>query len=352
MVIDFKKIEKLDKKNLYSSIMELDLQCEQILDDSDGIKIPTSYKNIKNVVISGMGGSILGGHIIKSVFKKELKVPVELMSDYNLPDYVDRETLCIMSSYSGTTEEPLATFEEARKKGAKIFIIASGGRFAELAGKYKIPSYIFNPQHNRCGEPRMGLGYSIFGQIIIFSKIGLINTKREDLENVIKTIKKFKNKFKLENKNNPALQMAGKMFGKTPIITGSEILLGNIHTFNNQINENAKNFAAWMIIPNINHHLLEGLKYPQSNVKNLFFIFFNSGLYHKRNQLRYKITEKILKKNKISFGEYKTTSKTELDQSFEVLVFGSFASFYLAMLNNLNPSPVPYVDFLKKEMNK
>lgn len=352
MSIDFKKIKKLDKKNLYSSIMELDLQCEQILSDSDDIKIPTSYKNIKNVVISGMGGSILGGHIIKSVFKKELKVPVELISDYNLPDYVGRETLCIMSSYSGTTEEPLTTFEEARKKRAKIFIIASGGKFAELAKKYKIPSYIFNPKHNRCGEPRMGLGYSIFGQIIIFSKIGLINPKRKDLENVIKTVKKFKNKFKLENSNNPALRMAHKMFGKTPIITGSEILLGNIHTFNNQINENAKNFAAWMTIPNINHHLLEGLKYPKSNIKNLFFIFFNSGLYHKRNQLRYKITEKILEKNKISFDEYKATSKTELDQSFEALVFGSFASFYLAMLNNLNPSPVPYVDFLKKEINK
>ncbi|MBT4433343.1 SIS domain-containing protein [Candidatus Falkowbacteria bacterium] len=352
-MINQKTIQKLDKKNMYSSIASLSSQCKQVLEEQNSIKIPSNYKNIDNIIVSGMGASNLGGYIIKNLYKQELKVPIEIVKDYNLPNYVNKKTLCIISSYSGTTEETLSTLKEARKKGAKIFIITTGGKLNKFALKYKIPSYIFEPKNNPCNEPRMGLGYSIFGQIIIFNKLGLLKITNKEFKSVIKTIKKFNNKFNIENKkNNYSLEVAKKIHNKIPIVIGSEILLGNIHAFNNQINENAKNFSTRMELPNINHHLLEGLREPKSNQKNLCFIFLNSHLYHKRNQKRYEITKKVIKKNKINFTEYSLSSKTKLDQVFEALVFGSYASFYLAMLNKINPSPVPFVDFFKKEIGK
>lgn len=349
--INLKTIEKLDKKNLYNSIQELDLQCSQVVDEMKKIKIPPAYKKASNIIVSGMGGSALGARIIKSIFLEELKIPMEIVNNYKLPAYLNKNSLCVISSYSGNTEETISCFNQARKQKAKIFVIASGGKLTNLAKKYKIPSYIFNPKYNSCNTPRMALGYSIFAQLLLFQKIGLVKITKNEFKKSIETIEFFNKKFVLQNKvDNQALKIARAMFEKIPLIIGSEFLVGNCRAFRNQINEGSKNFSTFMEIPEINHHLLEGLQNPKTNSKNLMFLFLNSNLYHKRNQLRYKITEKIIKQHNIDFVEYKLTSKTKLQQSMELLVLGSYASFYLAMLNNLDPSPNPYVDYLKKQM--
>ena len=337
---------------MYNSIKELFLQCNQVFKDLENIKIPSNYKNIKNIVVSGMGGSGLGAHIIKSIFKNELKFPVEIMNSYHLPAYIDKNTLLIISSYSGSTEETVSAFSEGKKRGAKMFIIASGGKLKKIAEKQNIPFYIFDPKYNSCNEPRMGLGYSIFSQLLLLRKIGIISVKDAEIKQIINNIDDFSEKFSVRAKNNSALKISKKIEKKIPIIIASEFLTGNAHAFSNQINENAKNFSKWFRIPEICHHLLEGLPNPKVNNKNLFFIFFNSKLYDKRNQIRYKITQKVLKKNKINFIEYNLISKTKFLQSFEMLILGSYASFYLAMLNNINPSPIPFVDFFKEELGK
>ena len=201
MAINLKTIKKLDRQQMYESIGDLHLQCQQVLSESNLIKIPVSYKSIKNVVISGMGGSIIGGHIIKSIFNDQIKVPIELSSNYTIPSYVNRNTLCIISSYSGSTEETISAFKMAKKSDAKILIITSGGKLKRLAEKHNIPGYIFKPEHNRCGEPRIGLGYSIFGQLILLKKSGVIKVTNKDLSNTIDTIKDFNKKLNIKNIN-------------------------------------------------------------------------------------------------------------------------------------------------------
>lgn len=352
MSINLKIIKNLDKQDMHSSIKKLSLQCEQVFNEWKNIKIAADYKKIQNIVVSGMGGSGLGAHIIKSIFKNELKFPVEIVNSYHLPAYIDKRTFLIISSYSGNTEETLSAFEEGRKRNAKMFIIASGGKLKEISKKYNIPSYIFNPEHNSCNEPRIGLGYSIFSQLLLLRKIGIISIKDIEVKQIIKNLEDFSEKFSFNNKNSAALKISKKIEQKISVIIASEFLSGNAHAFSNQINENAKNFSKWFSIPEICHHLLEGLPNPKSNNKNLFFVFFNSKLYDKRNQIRYKVMQQVLKKNKIKFIEYNLSSKTKFLQSFEMLILGSYISFYLAMLNNINPSPIPFVDFFKKELGK
>ena len=354
MSINLETIKKLDKQNMYGSIKELFLQCEQVFDEWKSKKIPADYKKIQNIVVSGMGGSGLGAHIIKSIFKNELKFPVEIINSYHLPAYVNQNTLLIISSYSGNTEEILAVCAEGRKRGAEMFIIASGGKLKKIAEKQNIPSYIFNPKHNSCGEPRMGLGYSIFSQLLLLRKIKIIKIDDIEIKKIINNLIYFSKKFSVNNENNPALIISKKIKRKIPVIVASEFLAGNSHTLSNQMNENAKNFSSWFSIPEICHHLLEGLLYPESIRKNLFFIFFvkSNWLHSERNQFRYKITQQVLKKNKIDFIEYNFEFETELSRSFEMLILGSYISFYLAILNNLNPSPIPNVDFFKEELGK
>jgi len=130
----------------------------------------------------------------------------------------------------------------------------------------------------------------------------------------------------------------------------SNAIKGNVHVVTNQTNENGKHFACFFPIPELNHHLMEGLKNPAAN-KNLKFFLITSNLYHPRNQKRYKILKTVLAKNKIDFAEYQPKAKTKLLQAFEVLNFGSYLSFYLAMSYNLDPTPVPLVDFFKKHLH-
>jgi glucose/mannose-6-phosphate isomerase len=348
--ITFQKIKKLDKSNLHGSIEFLGKQCEQAWREIKKIKIPKDYHRVENIVVAGMGGSALGAHIIKTLYADTLRLPLEIVRNYSLPDYVGPKTLLILSSYSGTTEEVLTAAHDGLRRKAKIIGIATGGGLAKFLRKHKFPAYIFEPKYNPSSEPRMGLGYSVVGQMGILKRCGLIKVSDREIKATVEELKVINYKLRIENKNSLAEKAAQRLKDRVPILVGSEFLLGNIHTFANQINENAKCFSAYFELPELNHHLMEGLKNPASNRKNFEFILFNSNFYHPRNQKRYKILGEVLRRNKIEFFEFKLKAKTKLAQSFETLLFGSYVSFYLAMLYGLNPAPVPWVDFFKKRL--
>lgn len=350
--INFKQIKKLDKSNLLESIELLGKQCEQTWREIKKLRMPKKYRNIENVVISGMGGSTLGGHIVQSLFANQLCAPLEIVRGYSLPGYIGPKTLLILSSYSGNTEETLAAAYVGQKNKAKIVGLTTGGQLANFLQRNNYPSYIFQPAFNPSRQPRMGLGYSIVGQMGILKQCGLLKVNNQEIKEVIEKLRILNYELRIENKNSFAKKLAQCLKGKIPILIGSEFLVGNIHTFANQINENAKCFAAYFELPELNHHLMEGLKNPSANPKNLIFVLFNSNLYHPRNQKRYKILKEVLQKNKINFIEYQPKAKTKTLQSFEVLLLGSYASFCLAILYDLDPSPVPWVDFFKKRLGK
>jgi len=189
---NLEKIKKLDSKNMLGSIQLLDHQVKEVWEIAKKLKIPANYKKVNRLVVMGMGGSALGAHIIKSLYFDKLKLPVEIVNNYHLPAYVDKNTLVLCSSYSGSTEEVISATTEAKNKKIKLVVICSGGKLGEFARANKIPALIFTTNNNPCGSPRMGLGYSIFGQLILLNKIGLIKFNQPDLNLVIKTIKKYK----------------------------------------------------------------------------------------------------------------------------------------------------------------
>lgn len=335
------KIKKLDKSNLLSSIELLDKQCAAAWRDVKKIKIPKNYRRVENIIVSGMGGSALGAHLIGALFADQLRRPLEIVRGYTLPTYVGPKTLLILSSYSGNTEETLAAAHEGQKRKAKILGLSTGGALAIFLRRNNYPAYIFKPTYNPSNQPRMGLGYSIFGQLGFLAKCGAIKINEQEIKKIIAT---------LASKPRSAEKISDALKNKIPIIVASEFLLGNGHIMANQINENAKCFAMYFELPELNHHLMEGLKNPVANKKNLIFFLLNSDLYLPRNQKRYKILKIVLAKNKINFVEYRPAAKTKLLQVFEMLSLGSYLSFYLAMSYNLDPAPVPWVNFFKKEL--
>ena len=354
MLDNILEIKKLDSGNMLGSLQLLGNQVEQIWNDAKKFKLPANYGKINNVVVLGMGGSALGAHVIKSVFAKELNVPVEIVNEYLLPKFVNNKSLVIASSYSGSTEESVFAVQEAKKRKAKIVVISAGGKLAELAKKNKWPALIFGTENNPCNSPRMGLGYSIAGQLIIFSQVGLLKFKQKELKNIVGIINKCDALFGLKNLaiKNLAKLLAENTIDRGVIIVGSEHLLGSAHILANQINENAKRYSAYHALPELNHHLLEGLMNPKNNVDNFVFVLLESSLYGKRNQKRYEVTKKVLAKQNIKFAVYNCQSKNKLSEAIEVLVFGSYVSYYSAILKNIDSTPIPFVDYFKEQMSK
>lgn len=348
------EIKKLDSKNLVGSIEQLGKQCEQVFEEVSQIDFDEKLLSVQKVVVIGMGGSTLGTDIGRSAYFSDLKVPLEYVNGYHVPGYVDSKTLVILSSYSGTTEEVLAAYQEAKKTGAMILAIASGGDLAKFVESGEITGYIFEPKFNPSGQPRMGLGYSVLSQVLILTKLGFLNFTQDDLEKILKVIDQVNSDSKIEIQEtaNSAKKLTRKFLGKIPLLFASEHLVGNIHTFANQINENAKVISAYFTLPEADHHLIEGLPSTDEIHQRMEFFFLKSSLYSPRVLKRYEITKTLVEKNGFEAIVYEAESATKLEQVFEFLAFGSWASFYLAMLYGRDPAPIPAVDFLKAEMAK
>ncbi|MBI2037784.1 MAG: SIS domain-containing protein [Candidatus Magasanikbacteria bacterium] len=351
MLDDKAKISQLDSKNMLGSIELLGSQVEEVLAQAKQVKIPASYKKVNNIVVLGMGGSALGAHVLKSV---SLKIPLEIINGYQAPAFVSSKSLVIASSYSGSTEEVLQAVKEAKKKQAKVMVICSGGQLAQWARKNKIPVLVFTVNNNPCGSPRMGLGYSIFGQAAMLANAGILKFSPAEVKSVLQNIAKYNSLFGVNNaeEKNTAKQMAGALFGKSVWYAASEHLSGNAHIAANQMNENAKRFGGYFLIPELNHHLMEGMLFPETNKNNIKFVLLESGLYDSRVQKRYEITKTILDKNGIEYVSYKCQEKTKSLQVCEVLMLGSYISFYSAMLQGIDPTAIPFVDFFKAELKR
>jgi glucose/mannose-6-phosphate isomerase len=347
------KVISDDRKKVALSIEFLPKQIDDVLKQIENFKLPINYRDINKIVINGMGGSNLGARIIASVFKEELKVPVLIEPGYQVSGYVDNKTLYIISSYSGTTEEPLSTFAEAKKKGAKIVGLTenSKNKLFEKLKKEGLPILTFTPELNPSGQPRLALGYAVFALLGLLDKAGVITVDKKDIAGAISLLKKNNLLFTpFVGKNNAAKGLASKIAGRGIILVGAEFLEGNLHAWRNQFCETSKNFATYLVLPDLNHYALEGLANPSSNHKDLAMIFVGSGLYRPRIKKRAVLTREIAGKNRIKTLEVKLVGKTKLQQAAELLQFGSWVTYYLSLKNKVDPVSINWVDWFKEKL--
>lgn len=344
-MIDTQKIKKLDTADVYSSIKQLPHQIEQVMKDVKKITYPEKYREADNIAISGMGGSIYNYYVISSLFARELHEPIVAVNGYELPAYMKAKTLFIGSSYSGSTEETIASTTDAIKQKLLVTALTTGGKLGELLKSNNLPFYQFDPRFNHCGQPRVGVGYMIFGAIFILSHLGLLHLDTAAVESAITTLKKSD-----ANIQEKAYQLKNQIKDSIIIFVGSEHVSGVVHAARNQINETAKAFAQYHLIPELNHHLMEGLTYPTD--KKLMFVFYNSPFYYGRNRKRYGITKKVLDKQGISYIDVFLEGKNKLEEFLLYLQLSSYLSFFLGIDYGVDPSQIQWVDYFKKELSK
>lgn len=347
---------QIDSQSLDSVALSIHILAKQIsdmLEQGKSFKLPKNYQKINKIVLSGMGGSNLAGRIFNSVFEADLKAPIIINADYEIPNWVSKDTLFIASSYSGNTEETIASYKEAKRRQAKIVVLtanSANNTLLKLAKRDKVPYLAFTVNHNPSNQPRLALGYAIFSLASILSAAGLVKIKTLSIKLALSKLSKLSDKNLPTQANNPAAKLATEIVGCGFITVVGPFLAGNAHAFRNQLNENSKNRANYLVVPDMNHHALEGLSHPITCKDAVGMLFIESSLYHPRIQKRMTLTKEVAKKNEVKVMSIKLTGQTKLEQSLEFLSLGAWITYYLAELNHVDPIKIPWVDWFKKQL--
>lgn len=353
---DIAAMKKLDPSGVLESTGMFADQCQQAWVEASTISFPENYKPIYNIVVCGMGGSRFTPKTIKELYRDRIKEPYEIVEDYTLPAYVDKDTLVILSSYSGTTEEVFACGQDALKRGAMISGVMKKGdsKITSFLKEKGATAYFFDPKHNPCGQPRIGGGYLLMGHLGLLKALKLIDIDNKEVTDAIDYSRMTAKQYEpgVATAQNTAKQLAMKLKDTHPFIITSEFLRGFGNGFANQINETAKLISDPRFIPELNHHLMEGLKRPDNLHTNGLFVFMESSLYSPSIKKRFIITHDVVKKQNVKTHCVKLTGPTPLAQVLEAYTLSGYTTFYLAMLYDTDPVAIPWVDYFKEQLAK
>ncbi len=344
------EIRSIDVSDMYSLIKGFPDQVREAVRIGTEAKITLSGRGIREIVLCGLGGSAIGGDLLKSYLSGELGVPFLVNRHYTLPAFVGPGTLVLISSYSGKTEETTTAHREALRRKAKILCISSNGITEQLAQSNKAP-FIKIPGGL---PPRAALGYSFFPLLLALGRIGLIKDKMREIRETIALLDQKAAEYAVPDPvENLALQLAHQLEGRLGVIYSSTEHFDAVNTrWRGQIAENAKSLCFGHVLPEMNHNELVGWKVLTGLMKETQVFFLRDKGDHKRVQVRMEVTKAVLQELTPHITEVWSEGRSLLARMFSLVHLGDWVSFYLAILNRQDPMPVAVIDHLKSELAK
>ena len=308
-------------------------QCRTALGLTKGLSV---QGEIKSIVAVGMGGSGIAGDILKAYMQNsKSKIPVYVSKDYKVPDFVNSSTLVFALSYSGNTEEVLSSYNDALKKKAKIVAITSGGGLAKICSKtIRIPAGF---------QPRNAIGFLFFPLLGVLANANLIDGDTNEVVEALKVIGNTE-EFKKE-----AQHIAKAIKGRTPIIYSSNLFEAAAYRWKCQFNENSKVAAFYNLFSEMNHNEIAG--YQSMDSINFISILLRDKLDEPAIIKRMDATKKIME-TKTEVVESYSKGESFLSRMFSLIYLGDFATYYHAVNNKIDPTPVSVIENLKKELRK
>lgn len=306
------------------------------------------HREITRVVVSGMGGSALAALVVKSWLKNQLTVPFEIIRTYSLPHYVDASTLVIASSYSGNTEETLSGLHEAQERGAQTAIIAAGGALIDAANANDI-AHVQLPGDL---QPRMAVINNLRALVALLVHFDVADSSVfEDIENEADWLESETAQWasSVTTDKNYAKQLALHAVGKTPIFYAGNLMSPVAYKWKISWNENAKNVAFWNELPEFNHN--EFIGWTSHPIEKPFAIFdLVSHLEHPQILKRFEVSDRLLSGQRPKSTVVNLAGETVIAQMLWASILADFVSIYVAILNGVDPTPVPLIERLKKEL--
>lgn len=343
------KVKKIDKSDMLGHLMKTPDYCQDAVNRAKQVKVPEKVKS-KNIIIAGMGGSAVGGEILQEWLREELPIPVEVCKDYVLPAYANEDTLFFANSYSGNTEETLSAFVEAIRRRCTTITITSGGHLLSFSKKLQVP-HLTIPTGL---PPRVAIPYLFFSVPVLMERVGLLTSVEENLKEAIQVIKKVgeENSPQTPTENNMAKKLALELVGTIPIIYGFRQYQAIARRLKTQFNENSKVPSKHDVFPELNHNETVGWEAPEALTKNYSVILIRDPYEPPEIRHRIEATKSLALYKAKKVLEIHASGEGKLAKMFSVLRVGDFASVYLAILQNVDPTPVKIIDRIKMEMKK
>jgi len=342
------KMNKVDRSNMLGDLVKTPDYCRDAIKRARQVIVP-EWANPKNIVVVGMGGSAIGGEILHDWLSDTLPIPIEVCRDYTLPAYVNKDTLVFVNSYSGNTEETLTAFLAAIRRKCTVTAVTSGGQLESFCKKLRVPHTIIPSGL----QPRVAIPYMFFPLPVLMKKMGIIQDIDDELEEAIQVLERAAkaNAPDVPTNANRAKQLATELVDTIPVIYGFRQYRSIAQRLKAQFNENSKVPSKYEVFPELNHNETVGYEAPELITKNLSIILIRDPEEPTEIRNRIETTTKLVF-SRAKVLEVMAEGKGKLAKMFSVMCMGDFASVYLAILQNRDPTPVNIIDMVKSELAK
>ncbi len=313
---------------------------------SEDLELPVGAERATSVVVAGMGGSATGGDYFAALCAQSAEVPVSVVRGYALPNFVSDRTLVVISSYSGNTEESLSCYDDAWKRGAMVLAVTTGGQLVERARADGVPVFTLTYR----SAPRAALPHSLAPLLRLGARLKLIPVDHPEVAATATLHDAFVTReigVDVPAGRNAAKQLAEALAGRLPMVLGAEHLAPVASRFKNQLAENGKTLGAADVLPEADHNLIVGLATAGSAGANLSLVTLDSELYDERVQRRFDVTAGLFEESGVPVHRIRVAGQRALEQIVVGTAWGDYVSCYLALLNGIDPGPVPQIDRLK-----
>ncbi len=339
---------RLDTSGMRHLMARLADQCREAWAAGQAWSIPASLRRPDRVVVVGMGGSAIGAEVVSTIAARLSTVPVTVVRGYTPPP-TDAGTLVIASSHSGETEETLEAFQRTLTEPSMHLAMTTGGRLGRLAESMGYELF----RYETTGPPRTAIGWGVFPLLAILQRLGVLPLEATAVEAACAELDQCAADWGIDVPlaANMAKQIAMALEGRIPVIVGPEMLEVAARRWAGQISENAKQWAVHVALPEMNHNLIVGLGSPPAAREALHAVLLDSRALHERTRLRVQLTAEAMDRALIPHHELLIGGTSPLDSVLRACCFGDWVSLYLAMLNEVDPTPVPAIDQLKQALN-
>jgi glucose/mannose-6-phosphate isomerase len=352
MFLDDMDFTALDSQNMLGHIDALPDQLEQAWAYAKDLNLPSELAQVQQVVICGMGGSAISGDLLAALVADTCPVPILISRGYDLPRYArGSETLVIGMSFSGSTEETLSAVGQAAERGARLLAITTGGLLADQVRATGGTVWSFDHE----SQPRAALGW-LYGMLLGASaRLGLTPDLDANVEESVTRMRRDREVWaasSLTNRNT-AKRAAGQLMDCVPVIWGAGLLAPVARRWKTQLNENSKTSAYYEEMPELNHNAVVGIVAPEElmNRHKIQIVQLTSRAYdHPRVALRHEATEALLRQAGVITEVVKARGESKLAQQMNLIQYGDYVSYYLAMGNGVDPTPIPPIRMLKEKL--
>ena len=345
---DFEKFPELDPQNMLAEIDGLPDQLQAAWELGADLSLP-AWENISQVLVTGMGGSAIGGELLSAYLAPICPVPITVHRNYWLPAWArGSDTLVVASSHSGNTEETLSAFNQAVDRECRVLAVTTGGKLEGAAREAGAEVWRFNHQ----GQPRAAVGYSFGLLLAALTRLSLATNPESELQEAIQAMRAQQAALRADVPvvDNPAKRMAGQLMGRWVAVFGADVLEPVAHRWKTQINELAKAWGQFGALPEADHNTLAGIVNPEEALAHTMALFLRAPSYHPGNTLRTNLTKKTFMLEGINTDFVDAQGEGRLAHLWTALHFGDYTAYFLAMAYDIDPTPIGAIEGFKREM--